>query len=127
MKRSSLLINTSRGAVVETSAIIDALQSGQLGGYGADVYEGEDKLFAEDRSGERIDDHQFVRLRAFPNALITPHQGFFTREALANIAGTTIANLDAFEQTGRPIHLVPPESEEERIAPQVTEPFKFVT
>lgn len=106
MKSGALLINTSRGAVVDTHAIIDALKRRRLGGVAIDVYEEEDALFFEDRSDEAIMDDQFARLLTFPNVLITGHQGFFTVEALTNIAATTIANLDAFEKTGRPLHPV---------------------
>ena len=106
MRSGALLINTSRGAVVDTHAIIDALKRQTLGGLAIDVYEEEDALFFEDRSGQTIMDDQFARLLTFPNVLITGHQGFFTVEALSGIAATTIANLDAFEKTGRPLHPV---------------------
>lgn len=104
MKSGALLINTSRGAVVDTHAVIEALKRGRLGGLAIDVYEEEEALFFEDRSDQAILDDQFARLLTFPNVLITGHQGFFTREALTNIAATTIGNLDAFERTGRPLH-----------------------
>jgi D-lactate dehydrogenase len=107
MKPGSILVNTSRGAVVDTGAIIDALKHEQLGGLAIDVYEEEDTLFFEDRSDQPIMDDQFVRLLTFPNVLITGHQGFFTVEALRNIATTTIANLDAFQATGHAVHEVP--------------------
>jgi len=103
MKRGATLINTSRGAVVDTHAVIDALKAGQLAGLGIDVYEEEETLFFEDRSDRPILDDQFARLLTFPNVLITGHQGFFTAEALTNIAETTIANVDAFETAGRPL------------------------
>jgi D-lactate dehydrogenase len=106
MKPGALLINTSRGAVVDTHAVIEALKRQHLGGLAIDVYEEEDALFFEDRSDQTIQDDQFARLLTFPNVLITGHQGFFTVEALTKIAETTIANLDAFEQTGRPLHQV---------------------
>lgn len=106
MKAGVILINTSRGAVVDTRAVVDALKRQTLGGLAVDVYEEEDALFFEDRSDQAIMDDQFARLLTFPNVLITGHQGFFTVEALTNIAATTIANLDSFEQTGRPLHLV---------------------
>jgi D-lactate dehydrogenase len=106
MKPGALLINTSRGAVVDTHAVIDALKRKHLGGVAIDVYEEEDALFFEDRSDQAIMDDQFARLLTFPNVLITGHQGFFTAEALTNIAATTIANIDAFEQTDTPLHLV---------------------
>jgi len=106
MKAGAILINTSRGAVVDTRAVVDALKRQSLGGLAIDVYEEEDALFFEDRSDQAILDDQFARLLTFPNVLITGHQGFFTVEALTNIAATTIANLDSFERTGRPLHPV---------------------
>jgi len=106
MKAGALLINTSRGAVVDTHAVIDALKQQSLGGLAIDVYEEEEGLFFEDRSDQAIMDDQFARLLTFPNVLITGHQGFFTVEALTNIAATTIANIDSFERTGRPLHPV---------------------
>jgi D-lactate dehydrogenase len=107
MKRGALLINTSRGAVVDTAAVIAALQRQHLGGLAIDVYERENELFFEDRSGQPIADDQFLRLIGFPNVLVTAHQGFFTVEALRNIADTTVANLDAYQATGKPMHEVP--------------------
>ena len=92
--------------MIDTQAVIEALQADRLGGLAIDVYEGERNLFFEDRSGKPIQDEQFVRLLAFPNVLITGHQGFFTTEALTNIAASTVQNLDAFERTGQAIHEV---------------------
>jgi D-lactate dehydrogenase len=106
MRRGAILINTSRGAVMDTAAAIEALDSRRLAGLAIDVYEGEDKLFFEDRSGESIPDDQFLRLRAFPNVLITGHQGFLTIEALTQMAATTIENIAEFERTGRAVHEV---------------------
>ncbi len=94
MKRGAMLINTSRGGLVDTRAVIAALKSGQLGYLGLDVYEEEEAIFFEDRSGSILDDDVFSRLLTFPNVLITGHQAFFTREALANIAATTLENID---------------------------------
>jgi D-lactate dehydrogenase len=105
-----MLINTSRGAVVDSVALIRALKSGRLGSLGMDVYEEEAGLFFEDRSSRYIGDDVFARLMSFPNVLITGHQGFFTSEALTAIAETTIANISAFEATGRALHLVEAES-----------------
>ena len=110
MKPGALLINTSRGAVVDTHAVIDALKRQHIGGLAIDVYEEEDALFFADRSDQAILDDQFARLLTFPNVLITGHQGFFTVEAMAKIAETTIANLDAFEKSGRPLHEVETET-----------------
>lgn len=106
MKRGVMLINTSRGAVVDTKAVIDGLKSGKIGYLGLDVYEEEGDLFFEDLSDQLIQDDVFARLLTFPNVLITAHQAFFTAEALQAIAETTIANLTAFEATGRAVHEV---------------------
>ncbi|MBK8914334.1 MAG: 2-hydroxyacid dehydrogenase [Phycisphaerales bacterium] len=97
IKPGAILINTSRGAVVDTLAVIAALKSGRLGGLAIDVYEEEGDLFYRDLSGEVLQDDVFVRLMTFPNVLITGHQGFFTREAVAAIAETTLANVSGFE------------------------------
>ena len=106
MKKGAILINTSRGAVIDTHAVIDALKRVQLGGLAVDVYEEEEGLFFEDRSSQAILDDQFVRLLTFPNVIITGHQGFFTTEALSSIAKTTISNIDVFEREGAPLHPV---------------------
>jgi D-lactate dehydrogenase len=97
MKRGVMLINTSRGKLVDTEAVIDGLKSGQLGAVGLDVYEEEDGLFFRDRSDQILADDEFARLVSFPNALVTGHQAFFTHEALNEIAATTIQNLTDFE------------------------------
>lgn len=94
MKRGAMLINTSRGGLVDASACIDALKSGQLGYLGLDVYEEEGDLFFEDLSDQILQDDLFARLLTFPNVLITAHQAFFTKTALDNIAETTLQNLD---------------------------------
>jgi D-lactate dehydrogenase len=101
MKRGVMLINTSRGAVIDTEAVVHGLKEGVIGYLGLDVYEEEADLFFEDLSGRFIDDDLFARLLTFPNVLITGHQAFFTEEALTNIAETTIANITSFEKTGR--------------------------
>lgn len=98
MKRGAMLINTSRGALVDTRAAIDALKSGHLGALGLDVYEEEADLFFEDLSGEVLHDDVFARLLTFPNVLVTAHQAFFTHEALTDIAETTLENITAFEK-----------------------------
>ena len=100
MKPGAMLINTSRGGLLDTRAIIDALKSGKLGHVGLDVYEEEAEMFFEDRSGTILRDDIFTRLLTFPNVIITGHQGFFTREALDKIAATTIGNITEFESTG---------------------------
>lgn len=101
MKRGVMLINTSRGAVVDTRAAIRGLKDGIIGSLGLDVYEEEADLFFEDLSHRFIDDDVFARLLTFPNVIITGHQAFFTTEAMRNIAETTIANISAFESHGR--------------------------
>lgn len=95
MKPESMLINTSRGALIDTLAVIEALKSGQLGYLGLDVYEEEGDLFFEDLSARVIKDDVFARLLTFPNVVITGHQAFFTSDALTNIARTTLYNLAA--------------------------------
>ena len=97
MKEGVMLINTSRGALVDTVAVIEALKSGRIGYLGLDVYEEEEQIFFEDRSGLIISDDVFSRLLTFPNVIITGHQAFFTREALDGIAATTIKNITDFE------------------------------
>ena len=96
MRDGVMLINTSRGGLVDTSAVIGALKSGRLGHLGLDVYEEEDGLFFEDRTDEVVQDDAFARLLSFPNVLVTGHQGFFTEDAMARIAATTIGNATAF-------------------------------
>jgi D-lactate dehydrogenase len=93
MKPGVMIVNTGRGALIDTSAVIDGLKSGQIGSLALDVYEEEAALFFEDRSDEIIDDDQFARLLTFPNVLITAHQAFLTNEALAAIASTTVDNV----------------------------------
>jgi D-lactate dehydrogenase len=97
MKRGVMLINTSRGALLDTVAVIEALKNGKIGYLGLDVYEEEEQIFFEDRSGLIIPDDVFARLLTFPNVIMTGHQAFFTREALENIAATTIDNITRFE------------------------------
>lgn len=109
-KRGLMLINTSRGAVVDTQAVIRGLKDGTIGSLGLDVYEEEGDLFFEDLSGRIIGDDVFARLLTFPNVVITGHQAFFTREALTAIAETTLANITAFAETGTPLHAVSPET-----------------
>lgn len=106
MKTGAMLINTSRGAVIDTRAVIDGLKSGKIGQLGLDVYEEEDGIFFDDHSEQLIQDDVFARLLTFPNVLITGHQAFFTADALKAIAETTIANITAFAETGHPAHAV---------------------
>jgi D-lactate dehydrogenase len=97
MRDGVMLINTSRGKLIDTDAVIDALKSGRIGHLGLDVYEEEDELFFEDRSGDILQDDEFARLLTFPNVLITGHQAFFTRHALEEIAAVTLSNLTQLE------------------------------
>lgn len=106
MKDGVMIINTGRGRVVDTQAVIAGLKSGKIGRLGLDVYEEEEQLFFEDLSDGVINDDQFMRLTTFHNVLITGHQAFFTTEALTNIAETTLANIDAFESGEGEIHTV---------------------
>jgi len=96
MKRGVMLINTSRGALINTRDVIESLKTGQIGYLGIDVYEEESGLFFEDRSGDILQDDVIARLMTFSNVLITSHQAFLTDTALKNIADTTIYNLDCF-------------------------------
>lgn len=98
MKKGVMLVNTSRGALLDTVAIIEGLKNGTIGYLGLDVYEEEEEIFFEDRSGLILSDDVFARLLTFPNVIITGHQAFFTREALLNIAATTIENMTKFEK-----------------------------
>lgn len=100
MRDGVMLINTSRGGLIDTVAVIDALKSGKVGYLGLDVYEEEADIFYEDLSATIIPDDVFSRLQTFPNVLITGHQAFFTRNALENIGATTIENLTDWESTG---------------------------
>jgi len=96
MKPGVILINVSRGALIDTKALIEALKCGRLGGVGLDVYEEEEGVFFEDLSGQILHDDDLARLLTFPNVLITAHQAFLTQEALAEIARITVTNLVAF-------------------------------
>lgn len=109
LKPGAVVVNTSRGALVDTRAAIEALKAGRLGGLGLDVYEGEGALFFADRSAEVLRDDVFARLLTFPNVVVTGHQAFLTREALAAIARTTLENLTAFAGGGGTLHRVPPD------------------
>lgn len=102
MKRGVILINTSRGALVDTRAAVRALKSGKIGSLGLDVYEEEGDLFYEDLSTRVIQDDVFSRMLTFPNVIITGHQAFFTRGAMEAIARETLANVTAFEQGQTP-------------------------
>jgi D-lactate dehydrogenase len=101
MRDGVMLINTSRGGLLDTPAVIRGLKSRKIGYLGLDVYEEEEELFFEDLSGSVLQDDVFARLLTFPNVVITGHQAFFTEEAMANIAGTTIQNITEFQQSGQ--------------------------
>jgi D-lactate dehydrogenase len=92
-----MLINTGRGALIETRALIESLKSGHIGYAGLDVYEEEENVFFQDLSDQVLQDDLLARLLTFPNVLITSHQAFLTREALANIAETTLRNISEYE------------------------------
>ncbi len=98
MKPHTMLINTGRGALIDTKAIIAALKSGQIGALGLDVYEQESELFFEDHSDQIIQDDTFARLMTFPNVMITGHQAFFTEDAMRAIAEVTLSNISQVEQ-----------------------------
>lgn len=101
MRDGVMIVNTGRGALIDTSAAIDGLKSGKVGSLALDVYKEEGDLFFEDRSDEVIDDDVFARLLTFPNVLITAHQAFLTHEALDAIATTTLDNVAAV-RSGEP-------------------------
>ena len=96
MKPGTILINVSRGALIDTKALIEALKCGRIGGVGLDVYEEEEGVFFEDLSGQILQDDELARLLTFPNVLITAHQAFLTQEALSEIGRVTVTNLLAF-------------------------------
>lgn len=105
MKHGAMLINTGRGGLVESNALIDALKSGRLGHLGLDVYEEEGGLFFEDHSDLPLQDDVLARLLMFPNVIVTSHQAFFTREAMNEIARTTLGNVAAWRD-GKPVNVV---------------------
>ncbi len=105
MQPGAMLINTGRGALVDTPALSEALKSGQLGYLGLDVYEEEALLFFEDRSDHPLQDDVLARLLTFPNVIVTAHQAFLTHEALGAIAQTTLDNIQAWA-SGTPQNLV---------------------
>ena len=99
MNEGAVLINTSRGGLIDTKAVIKALKTGQISALGIDVYEQEEKLFFRDLSADIIQDDTIQRLMSFPNVLITAHQAFFTQEALDQIANTTLDNINQLLST----------------------------
>ena len=98
MKPHVMLINTSRGALIDTNAVITALKLAQISALGLDVYEQESELFFEDRSNRILQDDTFARLMTFPNVVITGHQAFFTEDAMRAIAEATLANITKIER-----------------------------
>ncbi len=109
MKDGVVLLNTSRGALVETVSAIEGLKSGKIGALGLDVYEEEGDLFFEDLSDQVLRDDVFSRLLTFPNVVVTGHQAFFTDEAMAHIAETTLSNLSNLETGEGEVHTIGPE------------------
>lgn len=95
-KPGAMLVNTSRGKLIDTTAVIDALKQGRLGGLAIDVYEEEEGVFFEDLSGQVLQDDELSRLLTFPNVLVTAHQAFLTREALGEIARVTVENVERY-------------------------------
>jgi D-lactate dehydrogenase len=98
MRKGVMLINTGRGALIETQSLVTALKSGHVGSAGLDVYEEEENVFFQDLSGQVLQDDTLARLLTFPNVLVTSHQAFLTEEALHNIAETTLENIRDFEK-----------------------------
>ena len=101
MKNGVYIINTSRGKLIDTLALINGMKSGKIGAAGLDVYEEETELFFEDYSDEIINDDILSTLISMPNVIVTSHQAFLTKEALNAIAKTTIENLDNYFRTGK--------------------------
>jgi D-lactate dehydrogenase len=106
MKPGVVLVNTGRGALIDSRALIGALKSGHLGAAGLDVYEEEEGVFFRDLSNRVLQDDVLARLLTFPNVLVTSHQAFLTKEALANIARVTLENVTAFERGERLVNEV---------------------
>jgi D-lactate dehydrogenase len=106
MKPQVFIINTGRGALIDTSALLQALKNHKIGGAGLDVYEEEEGVFFKDHSDTGIDDDTLARLLTFPNVIVTSHQAFLTQEALTQIATTTLSNLSHFEKTGECLNQV---------------------
>jgi D-lactate dehydrogenase len=110
MKTGAMLINTSRGGIVNTDDLIKALKLRKIGAVGLDVYEEESHVYYHNLRDQIIDDDKLMRLLTFPNVLITGHQAFFTREALGQIADTTVRNLNDYAAGARNANTLRPES-----------------
>jgi D-lactate dehydrogenase len=108
MKDGVMIINTSRGAIINTKDAIQGLKSCKIGYLGLDVYEEEEKLFFEDHSETIVQDDVLMRLISFPNVIVTAHQAFFTQNAMRNIAVTTLKNIKDFEENKELNNLVLP-------------------
>ncbi len=100
MKKGVILVNTSRGALIDSEALLEGIKARKIGGACLDVYEEESDIFFEDRSGHIMADDTLARLISMPNVIVTSHQAFLTEEALDNIAETTVANIQAFSSDG---------------------------
>lgn len=109
MKKGVMIINTSRGALIDARAAIEGLKSEKIGHLGIDVYEEEEELFFEDKSFQILTDDVFARLTTFPNVVITGHQAYFTQEAVASIAQTTLENITAYENGQELVNAVKPD------------------
>lgn len=107
MKQYPIIVNTGRGALIESKAIVNALKKKQISGLGMDVYEQEEHIFFRDLSGEVLGDDVLARLLTFPNVIVTAHQAFFTDEALNNICNTTLNNIIEFKKSGKTPNEVP--------------------
>ena len=101
MKKGVVLINTSRGALIDAEALLEGIRKRHIGGACLDVYEEEADVFFEDRSGHILEDDTLARLISMPNVIVTSHQAFLTHEALTNIANTTLGNIDEFIKSGK--------------------------
>jgi D-lactate dehydrogenase len=110
MKPGVMIINTSRGALLDTSAVIEGLKQKRIGALGIDVYEEESGLFYEDHSNEIMQDEMLARLLTFPNVIVTGHQAFFTKEAIQNIAETTLSGFTEFAEKGVCKNAIVPEA-----------------
>jgi D-lactate dehydrogenase len=106
MKKGVMIINTSRGALIDARAAIEGLKSEKIGYLGLDVYEEEEELFFEDKTFQILTDDVFARLTTFPNVVITGHQAYFTQEAVARIASTTLENITAYENGNELVNAV---------------------